>query len=67
MPKKYLRNAGKPWTPQEVKELRALAQGNTPTRLIGVKLGRPVAGVRAKASERGISLRPWNRSPYGRR
>lgn len=38
-------------------------RGETPTRVIGLKLGRPVAGVRAKASERGISLKPTNRSP----
>ena len=63
---KYERNAGKTWTPTEVRQLRALAAQNTPTRVIGLKLGRPVAGVYAKASEKDISLRPSNRSPYGR-
>jgi hypothetical protein len=62
---KSTRNAGKPWTPQEVKQLRDLAAHNTPTRVIGVKLGRPEGGVRGKAAEEGISLAPWNQSPYG--
>jgi hypothetical protein len=61
---KYIRNAGKEWTSKEVKELRSFAQNNTPTRVIGLKLGRPESGVRAKASEKGISLKPTNQSPY---
>ncbi len=65
--KKYIRNAGKQWTPTEVKKLKELAKGNTPTRVIGLKLGRPVAGVRAKASEKKIKLAPPNQSPYNRR
>jgi hypothetical protein len=64
---KYTRNAGKPWTSQEVSSLRQLARADTPTRVIGLKLGRPEAGVRAKASEKGISLKPTNQSPYNRR
>jgi hypothetical protein len=64
---KYIANKGKDWTPAEVSKLRELASKNTPTRVIGVKLRRPEAGVRAKASEKGISLRPTNRSPYNRR
>ena len=63
---KYDRNKGKPWTPKEVKELQALAKQNTPTRVIGLKLGRPEGGVRAKASEKKISLKPTNQSPYNR-
>lgn len=61
----YHRNAGKAWSSQEVKQLGQLAKGNTPTRVIGLKLGRPVAGVYAKASEEGISLKPTNQSPRG--
>ncbi len=61
------RNSGKQWTPQEVKRLRTLASENTPTRVIGLKLGRPEAGVYAKASEKNISLKPTNQSPYSRR
>ena len=67
MAKKYVRNAGKQWTPTEVKKLKELAKGNTPTRVIGLKLGRPEAGVRAKASEKKIKLAPPNQSPYNRR
>jgi len=61
------RNSGKQWTPTEVKQLRGLAQGNTPTRVIGLKLGRTPAAVQSKASEKGISLKPTNQSPYNRR
>lgn len=67
MAKKYIRNAGKKWTPEEVKKLKQLAAGNTPTRVIGLKLGRPEAGVRAKSSEKKIKLSPPNQSPYNRR
>jgi len=62
---KYTRNTGKPWTPAEVKELRQLAKGDTPTRVIGLKLGRTEAAIYGKASEEGISLKPTNQSPYG--
>lgn len=64
---KSTRNAGKDWTPQSVTQLRKLASQNTPTRVIGLKLGRPVGGVYAKACEKGISLKPTNQSPYNRR
>ena len=64
---KYIRNAGKTWTRQEVAQLAQFASKNTPTRVIGLILGRPVNGVRAKAQEIGVSLRPTNQSPYNRR
>jgi hypothetical protein len=60
---RYIRNAGRTWSAAEVRRLRQLAGQNTPTRVIGLKLGRPVAGVYAKAAERRISLRPANQSP----
>ncbi len=66
MPPKYIRNAGKYWSSGEESALRQLAQQNTPTRVIGLKLGRPENGVRSKASELGVSLRPTNQSPYNR-
>lgn len=62
---KSTQNAGKAWTPAAVKQIRELAAGNTPTRVIGVKLGRTEDAIRAKAQEEGISLRPTNQSPYG--
>lgn len=61
------RNSGKPWKSQEVKDLRSLASGNTPTRVIGLKLGRTPDAIYAKASEKNISLKPTNQSPYNRR
>ncbi len=63
---KYIRNVGKLWTIQEINKLRELARKNTPTRVIGLLLGRPENAIYAKASEIGISLRPTNQSPYNR-
>lgn len=63
---KYNRNSGKQWTPTEVSKLQELAAGNTPTRVIGLKLGRTPSAVSNKASEEGISLKPTNQSPYNR-
>jgi hypothetical protein len=67
MPPKYIRNSGKSWTKSEERKLEKLADQNTPTRVIGLDLGRPVGGVRAKASELGISLKPTNQRPYNRK
>lgn len=61
------KNAGKAWSPAEVKQLDTLAAGNTPTRVIGLKLGRTAVAVASKASAEGISLKPTNQSPYNRR
>lgn len=62
---KSTRNSGKPWSGVEVKSMAGLAKGNTPTRVIGLKLGRSESAVYSKAAERGISLKPTNQSPYG--
>ncbi len=62
----YLRNAGVPWSSTDLDRLRELAAGNTPTRVIGFKLGRSAMAVHHKASQLGISLKPVNQSPYGR-
>lgn len=67
MPTKSTRNTGKPWTVTQVKQLHQLAKQNTPTRVIGLKLGRTENAVRTKASEKGVSLKPTNQSPYNRR
>jgi hypothetical protein len=64
---KYKRNNTKDWSDQDVAQLKSLARGNTPTRVIGLKLGRTEHSVRGKAQREGISLRPTNRSPYNRR
>ena len=59
------KNSGKSWTLKEEGQLKALVKGNTPTRVIGLKLGRTPAAIQKKASEKGISLKPPNQSPYG--
>ena len=64
---KYKRRSGQPWEKEELKELKSLAKGNTPTGVISLKLQRPPAAIRSKAQREGISLRPVNRSPYNRR
>jgi hypothetical protein len=61
----YTRNSNKAWTSVENQQLRQLAAENTPTRVIGVKLGRTEAAVYTRASLLGVSLEPHNRSPYG--
>lgn len=64
---KYNRNSGNPWTKSDVQQLRQLTRQNTPTRVIGLKLGRTEGAVRTKASDEAISLKPTNQSPYNRR
>lgn len=64
---KYNRNSGKPWTSREVSQLKSLARQNTPTRVIGLKLGRTPDAVYSRASDENISLDPTNQSPYNRK
>ena len=64
---KYNRNSGAPWTPSDTQQLSELAKQNTPTRVIGVKLGRTEDAVRSKASDLRIPLKPTNQSPYNRK
>lgn len=64
---KYTRNSGERWTPTEVKQLKSLARENTPTRVIGLKLGRSESAVYSRASSEGVSLKPTNQSPYNRK
>jgi hypothetical protein len=63
----YKRNLGTSWSDADVRKLRQLAKGNTPTGVISLKLGRTPVAVRGKAQREGISLMPSNRSPYSRR
>lgn len=67
MTTKSTRNSGRHWSPGEVGTLRDLAARNTPTRVIGIKLGRSEDAVQSKASETCISLKPTNQAPYGTR
>lgn len=64
---RYNRNTGKRWTKADEGKLRRLARQNTPTRVIGLELGRTEPAVRSKAHELGVSLKPTNQSPYNRR
>ncbi len=63
---KSTRNSGTSWTPTQQRELKTLARENTPTRVIGLKLGRSESSVRSKAADLGVSLKPVNQSPYNR-
>lgn len=58
---------GQPWTGKDIAALGKLARQNTPTRVIGLKLGRTEDAVYAKASELGVSLKPNNQAPFGRK
>ncbi|MEQ9279411.1 MAG: hypothetical protein RLN83_07915 [Balneola sp.] len=64
---KYNRNSGKRWSNSDEQQLKKLAKDNTPTRVIGLKMGRTENAVRSKASDSNISLKPTNQSPYNRR
>ena len=60
-------NHGKPWTSVDDAKLRELVSGNTPTRVIGLKLGRTEDAIYSRASDLGVSLNPPNQKPYGTR
>jgi hypothetical protein len=64
---KSTRNSGKLWSKADVNTLKNLAKKNTPTRVIGLKVGRSEDSVRSKASKEKISLKPVNQSPYNLR
>jgi hypothetical protein len=59
---KSTRNSGKPWSKSDLKQLKELANENTPTRVIGLKLGRTPDAIYTQASLQGVSLEPPNRS-----
>lgn len=63
---KSTRNSGARWSSSDERQLRQLANQNTPTRVMGFKLGRTAEAVQAKASDMGVSLKPTNQSPYNR-
>jgi hypothetical protein len=63
----YKRRSREPWSDVDLKKLKILAKGDTPTGVISLKLQRPPAAVRSNAQREGISLKPINRSPYNRR
>jgi len=61
------KNHGNPWTKTQIGQLKSLASKNTPTRIIGLKLGRTKESIYSEASKEGVSLKPTNQSPYNRR
>ena len=63
---KYNRTSGKPWLEEDITQLKKLAKENTPTRVIGLELGRTESAVYTKASLEDISLKPANQAPYNR-
>lgn len=65
MAPKTPKNSGKAWSAADQKTLRTLAAGNTPTRVIGLKMDRSEAAIRNQAAKQKTSLKPTNQSPYG--
>ena len=60
-----IRNAGEPWTREDLTRLKELAEDNIPPSVIGLRLGRPEEAVIVKADQAGITLTPLNKAPYG--
>ena len=58
-------NSRKPWSSTDKAQLKKLAGQNTPTRVIGLKMGRTPGAVSSQAGRQGVSLKPTNQSPYG--
>lgn len=58
-------NSGKQWSPADVKQLKQEIKQNTPTRVMGLHLGRSPEAVQQKANELDLSIKPTNQRPYG--
>ena len=58
-------NNRKTWSSADKAQLKKLAGQNTPTRVIGLKMGRSPGAVSSQAGRQGVSLKPTNQSPYG--
>lgn len=58
-------NHGKDWTKKDEVKLENLINENTPTRIMGLKLGRTPGAVQQHANELDLSTKPTNQSPYG--
>ncbi|HEY0334291.1 MAG TPA: hypothetical protein VGC74_11340 [Stenotrophomonas sp.] len=58
-------NSGNDWTEEDLRVLGELIQENTPTRVIGLKLGRTEDAIRDKVAALGWSLKPTNQAPQG--
>jgi len=55
-------NHGKPWTKEQVEELKNLAKQSTPTKVIAIKLERTPDSIVNKAIEQRISLKPTSQT-----
>ena len=60
---KSTRNSRKRWSASDNAALRELARRNTPTRVIGLKLGRTPEAVYTHASQLSISVKPASQRP----
>jgi hypothetical protein len=60
-------NNGKAWSRAEIKQLKQEIKQNTPTRVMGLHLGRTARAVQSKANALDLSTKPTNQSPYNRR
>ena len=60
------KNQKKNWDSHEVAHLKKLAEENTPTRIIALKMERSVSSIQNKANNEGVSLKPTNQKPYNR-
>ena len=57
MTKNHIENSGKPYTSEEIKQLKALAKAKTPMKEICLKLGRSGGSVKNIAEKNNISLK----------
>ncbi len=55
-----------PWTKGDDQLLKKLVRGNTPTRVMGIKLERTPAAVQQHANDIGLSTKPVNQRPNKR-
>jgi hypothetical protein len=60
-------NSGKAWSQADITQLKKEIKQNTPTRVMGLHLGRTPNAVQSKANELNLSTKPTNQSPYNRR
>lgn len=56
----YIRNSRTPWSTADDRQLKTLAKQDTPTPVIGLKLGHTPAAIYSRASLLGVSLQPPN-------
>ena len=57
MTKNHIENSGKPYTADEIKQLKALAKAKTPMKDISFQLGRSSGSIKNIADKNKISLK----------